>query len=495
MLSLKNKRESLSLLNIPFVLFTLIFITIIRIYSIYITPIELSVDEAQYWHWSRNLDFGYFTKPPLIAWVIAISTNIFGNEEWAVRLSAPIIHFITSIILLLCGQIAFGSKIGKAAALIWIFTPAASLGSFVISTDTPLLLFWSLSLFFLFTLIKYNSFNSALFAGVSLGLAFLSKYAALYLLVLVFLWWLIYDRGKIISLKNIIIILITTVIISSLNLYWNYYNDFATVSHTISNAGLSEIVFNYSNVIAFLSSQLLVFGPIMFLIYLFTIFDSFFRGEKLSLLGLISLPILLLITIQSFLKIANPNWAVTAYIGATLLISTYIASKRHSLLKILFKLGLIINFGLSLFILKITLTGSFYPIDLKSNPLRKNLGFEILANQVNQTFDKYDFSTIVFEKRGDITRFNYYLNRFDNKFENKIFLMTKNIIPGNFYEANYKFSVNNFNKDSTVLIVSNNLNFDEKYESLIEKKLIKKISTITTKNKKRTYYLIEGKIK
>ena len=120
---------------------------------------------------------------------------------------------------------------------------------------------------------------------------------------------------------------------------------------------------------------------------------------------------------------------------------------------------------------------------------------QITANQVNQTFDKYDFSTIVFEKRGDITRFNYYLNRFDNKFENKIFLMTNNIIPGNFYEANYKFSVNNFNKDSTVLIVSNNLNFDKKYDSLIEKKLIKKISTNTTKNKKRTYYLIEGKIK
>ena len=198
---------------------------------------------------------------------------------------------------------------------------------------------------------------------------------------------------------------------------------------------------------------------------------------------------------ESFLKIANANWAVTAYIGATLLISIYIASKRHSLLKILFKLGLIINFGLSLFILKITLTGSFYPIDLKSNPLRKNLGFEILANQVNQTFDKYDFSTIVFEKRGDITRFNYYLNRFDNKFENKIFLITNNIIPGNFYEANYKFNVNNFNKDSTVLIVSNNLNFDKKYDNLIEKKLIKKISTNTTKNKKRAYYLIEGKIK
>ena len=495
MLSLKIKNQNFDPLNTPFVLLTLIVITTIRIYLLYVTPIELSVDEAQYWDWSKNLEFGYFTKPPMIAWIIALSTNIFGNEEWAVRLCSPIIHFITSIILWICGQLAFGFKTGKVAALIWIFTPAVSLGSFVISTDTPLLLFWSLSLFFIIKLIKYNSLNYALFAGISLGLAFLSKYAALYMLTLIFLWWAIYDRGKFLSIRNILIIFITTAVISSLNLYWNYTNDFVTVSHTISNADLSKIILDPSNVIDFLLSQLLVFGPVFFLIYLFIIFDSFFSDEKLSLLGMISFPIILLITIQSFLKIANSNWAVPAYIGATLLISAYVISKKHKFLRFLFKIGLIVNFGLSLLIFKITLTGSFYPIDLKSNPLRKNLGFEILAKQINETFDKNNFSTIVFENRSDITRFNYYLTRYNNKFKNKIFLKTENIIPGNFYEANYKYDIKNYTTDEKILIISNNLNFNEKYSNLIEKQLIKKISTNTTKNKQRTYYLIMGKVK
>ena len=99
MISLSNKNENLTILNPPLVLLTLLLITIIRIYSLFVSPIELSVDEAQYWHWSQNLDYGYFTKPPLIAWAIALSTNIFGNEEWAVRLFSPIIHFFISIIL------------------------------------------------------------------------------------------------------------------------------------------------------------------------------------------------------------------------------------------------------------------------------------------------------------------------------------------------------------------------------------------------------------
>ena len=155
MLSLRNKRENFTLLNTPIVFFILIIITVLRIYSLHVSPIELSVDEAQYWHWSRNIDFGYFTKPPLVAWMIAFSTFIFGNEEWAVRLLSPITHLFISLVLWGTAKFAFWIKVWeRIAALIWIFTPAASLGGFIISTDTPLLLFWSLSLLFLLISLK-----------------------------------------------------------------------------------------------------------------------------------------------------------------------------------------------------------------------------------------------------------------------------------------------------------------------------------------------------
>ena len=62
--------------------------------------------------------------------------------------------------------------------------------------------------------------------------------------------------------------------------------------------------------------------------------------------------------------------------------------------------------------------GSFLPINLKSDPLRKNLGFEILATKIDEIIDKNDISKVVFERRGDITRFNYYLNRDKNKHQN-----------------------------------------------------------------------------
>ena len=495
MLSLSNTNENPTILNTPVVLLTLVFITLIRIYTLFVSPIELSVDEAQYWHWSQNLDFGYFTKPPFIAWTIGLSTKIFGNEEWAVRLFSPIIHFIISIILWLTTQFAFGLKAGRIAALLWIFIPAASLGSFIISTDTPLLLFWSLALLFIFKTFKDNSYISASFAGASLGLAFLSKYAALYFFILLILWWVIYDKGKALTLKKLLVVLISSVMIAAPNLYWNYSNDFVTVSHTISNANLSEIIINYTNVVDFLSSQLLVFGPIFFLLYLFIILNSFFKNQQFSLLGMLSLPIITLIIVQSFLKIANPNWAVTAYIAATLMISAYSIIQKHKMLRLLTKFGLFINFVLSLFILKITLTGSFYPIQLKSDPMRKNLGFEALSTQIKKTFDKNQISKLVFINRGEITRFYYYLNKIDNKFTNKILLKTNSKSPGNFYEQNYNYDKTNHKKDEKIMIIKRDLNFGNEFTNLRETKFLQKISTNTIKNQKRTYYIFEGKIK
>ena len=280
-----------------------------------------------------------------------------------------------------------------------------------------------------------------------------------------------------------------------MNLYWNYLNDFATVNHTISNANLSVITLNYNNVIDFLSSQFLVFGPLLFLLYLLVIMDSFFKGQDLTLLAMISFPIIFLITVQSFLKIANANWAVTAYVGATLVISYYVSMTRSTVFKISFYLGLLLNITISTYILIITINGSFYPLNLKSNPLRKNLGFENLASKIHDTFTEEKISKIIFEKRGDISRFNYYLNRHNNNLENKIFIKTNSLVPGNFYEANFNYDLINKTEGEKILIVKNIPDINETNYKLNEIKFIKSITTKTVQNLNRTYYLYVGEIR
>ena len=55
------------------VLVFVIAITVARSLAAILSPLELGVDEAQYWLWSQEFDFGYYTKPPLTSWIIGLS--------------------------------------------------------------------------------------------------------------------------------------------------------------------------------------------------------------------------------------------------------------------------------------------------------------------------------------------------------------------------------------------------------------------------------------
>src|SRR5271163_2721567 len=40
---------------------------------------DLCNDEAEYWAWSRHLDWSYFSRGPLIAWLIRLATEALGG--------------------------------------------------------------------------------------------------------------------------------------------------------------------------------------------------------------------------------------------------------------------------------------------------------------------------------------------------------------------------------------------------------------------------------
>src|SRR5580692_175444 len=64
-------------------------ITVARLLWLVVQPADLYPDEAQYWFWAQHPALGYYSKPPLVAWLIALTTAGFGDSEFAVRLAAP----------------------------------------------------------------------------------------------------------------------------------------------------------------------------------------------------------------------------------------------------------------------------------------------------------------------------------------------------------------------------------------------------------------------
>src|SRR5215467_13633374 len=89
---LSDSRFSWSAPSLPLLVALLLALTILRVVGLHLSVVDLFFDEAQYWDWSRELAFGYFSKPPLLAWVIAATDPICGSGEACVRLGSPLLY-------------------------------------------------------------------------------------------------------------------------------------------------------------------------------------------------------------------------------------------------------------------------------------------------------------------------------------------------------------------------------------------------------------------
>ena len=58
---------------------------VFRLVALAFNRTDLFFDEAQYWSWSLDPDFGYYSKPPLIAWMIGATTAVCGHGEACIR--------------------------------------------------------------------------------------------------------------------------------------------------------------------------------------------------------------------------------------------------------------------------------------------------------------------------------------------------------------------------------------------------------------------------
>jgi len=333
----------------PYVLWGLCGLLILRIALLFTTFTDLYPDEAQYWLWSRALDFGYYSKPPMIAWLIHLTTLIGGNDEAFVRLSAPLLHFGTALLLWATGRRWFNDATGALAALVYSFMPAVVLSSAIISTDAPLLFFLALSLYVYVRFLEgppTARVKTALALGAVFGLAFLSKYACLYFLIGAAAHALLAPRvRRTWSWLSLAAFGIAFALVISPNLYWNAHHGFQTVSHTADNANWhAGHLFNPDSLFRFLRDQFGVFGPAPFVILLLAAAGLFIRpllprtpeghlDDRLLGLITLSLPPLIFVTLQALLSRANANWAASAYAPASLLVAACLSQgmARHPL--------------------------------------------------------------------------------------------------------------------------------------------------------------------
>ncbi len=155
-------------------------LTLIRLIGLKFSVVDLFFDEAQYWAWSRELAFGYFSKPPLLAWAIAAAERVCGSSEACIRAPAPIFYFGTSMLVYAVARQLYDARVAFYAALSTALATGAVFSARIVSTDVPLLFFWALALLAYVKLLAGAGARWAVVLGIALGLGLMAKYAMIY---------------------------------------------------------------------------------------------------------------------------------------------------------------------------------------------------------------------------------------------------------------------------------------------------------------------------
>ncbi len=300
-------------------------LTTVRLLGLMLTPLGLHPDEAQYWTWSRDIDWGYFSKPPLVAWVIAATTAVFGNDPWAVRLAAPFAHAGAACALFALGRRTYGGPAGWWAGVSWLLIPGVWLSSAVITTDAMLLPLWAAALLAGWRWVETRALRWALLTGVLVGLGALAKYAMLYFPLCAALAgvWSPLVRRAVFSWTGLAALAAAAVVLAP-NLAWNAAHDFETVAHTVANADWRGDLLNFDQLGAFLGDQVAVAGALAIALVLLMV--ELARGRRplddraRFLLAFVAPPLLLIIA-QALISRAHGNWAASAYPAAIVLIA------------------------------------------------------------------------------------------------------------------------------------------------------------------------------
>jgi 4-amino-4-deoxy-L-arabinose transferase-like glycosyltransferase len=384
-------------------------ITALRLIWLALQPADLYPDEAQYWFWAQHPAFGYYSKPPLVAWLIALTTGVFGDSEFAIRLSAPLLHAGVAGFVYGVGSRLYDSRIGLWSAIAYASLPGASVSAFIISTDAPLLLCWAAALYAFIRARNEVGWRWWIAVGVACGLGLLAKYAMAY--------WMLSALGYVLALRNerrhlcpLLAAFGIGLVIYFPNFWWNWSNGFVSYIHVKDNAGLDEPLIHPDAFLEFFGSQFAVFGPLFFATLLIIVASPGALAEpRARLLATFALPTLAMMLAVSLLSRANANWAAPAFVSAAVLVVAW-ALRRGRIGLVVLSIGLNLTATALLFTGHDVLAAAGVELPAKYDPLARLRGWRALGATVGAALADHPGFTLFADDRETLAALIYYVH-------------------------------------------------------------------------------------
>jgi len=303
----------------------LLLLTLLHLWMIASGRWPLSADEAHYWEWSRRLDWSYYSKGPMVAYLIALSTRLGGHTESWVRLPAVLLGTATAgIAYLLARRIFPGARAAFFGILFLGVMPLYAIGAVLMTIDPPFVFCWGLAWLCLSRVRQRQGDLAWYGAGIAFGLGLLSKYTMFMLPPCVCLWLLCSPRlHHWFRRREPYEALALGLLIFSPVIVWNARHGWPSLSHVLAQAGGGgrSLAASLLGGPEFLGSQLGVVSPLLFAIFVGGVIWAWREGirqerDDLLLLACAAVPVFLFFQLWSFFGKVQANWAAHAYLTA-----------------------------------------------------------------------------------------------------------------------------------------------------------------------------------
>ncbi len=314
-------------------------------------PLDLAPDEAHYWDWSRHLDWSYYSKGPLVAYLIRGGCELAGrwsvahtgNLAFAVRLPAVVCGSLLLLSLyVLTVQVYRRETLALAVVGMALTLPVIAVGSSLMTIDAPYTCCWGWALVLGHRAIFRGSKWAWPLLGVVLGLGMLAKYtmivwmpsAGLFLLTTPAYRRLLWGRGFwcMVAVAGLCCLPI---------LIWNAQHDWVTFRHVLGLSGLHDMAQPRDE------SRIHWLGPLTYvgeqcallLVYWFVVWAAAMIAHRpwrepdagIRYLWWLSAPMFLMFgAFSPKTGGGEMNWPVTAYLSGLVLSAAWLARQFDS---------------------------------------------------------------------------------------------------------------------------------------------------------------------
>lgn len=306
---------------------------------------------------AKALDWGYYSKPPMIAALIALSTQVLGDGLLGVKALAMLCYPLAAWVLyrwvsevladVSTHTQAWPERGGRLAALLFIASPVAGLLGLAATTDAPLLLAWALASHALWRAWRDGKTHDWLLLGLWVGLGLMSKYtmAAFGVSALGLLFTVQRTSPRAMSpVRGLTLAALVALLCIAPNLAWNATHDWPTLRHTAEITVGARSTPMWSTLALYLGGLALLLGPVVApwalawrwfgagrrpvaLVALASRSGATRRDAWLAAAWL-SGPLLVIGAAQALHAKAQPNWTAPALIGAVLAVALWLQAEQ-----------------------------------------------------------------------------------------------------------------------------------------------------------------------